>query len=117
MREQVPLVMADGAVEYWSASTKVLCGKPRGGSFGRKARDDGTMKLHQLGRQERSGARVTLPDGQEATIEGWGEEIARLQQELAALRDENDKMRGDVAPTWARQMVSESAAADESEPP
>ena len=117
MRDQVPLVMADGAVKYFSASTKVLCGKPRGGGLGRRRNDDGSMKLHQLGRQERSGARVTLPDEQEATIEGWGEEIARLQQELAALRDENDKMRGDVAPTWARQMVSESAEADESETP
>ena len=112
MREQVPLVMADGAVEYWSASTKVLCGNPRGGGLGRRRNDDGSMKLHQLGRQERSGARVTLPDGQEATIEGWGDEIARLQQELAALREENNAMRGDVAPTWARQMVSESAEAD-----
>lgn len=89
MRDQIPVRFADGTQEDFPASTEVTlpdgARAPSRGLGQRKSRD-GLVKLRQLGREQHGGAAVTLPDGREGTILGWGDEIADLRAELEQLR-------------------------------
>lgn len=106
MRDAIPLVFADGTVEDWPASTRVRCDRPRRAGLGRKPRDDGSTTLRALGREVRGGAEVTLPDGRTAHVEGWAEQVARLQADLAQARADVEALRAEVAPTWAKALVA-----------